>query len=71
MNKLSEDWVNKQGGKLVRYKAFMSANVCNTGQIVFLNQNIPRGVFYYQEQFRAELRCKFMGVYPLPTHTPH
>ena len=62
MNKLSEDGVNMQEGKLVRYKSFVSANECNTGQIVFLNQNIPRGVSYYLEQFGAELRCEFMGV---------
>ena len=47
MSKLSKDGVNMQEGKLVRYKSFVSANECNTGQIVFLNQNIPRGVSYY------------------------
>ena len=62
MRKLSEDGVNMQEGKLVRYKSFVSLNECNTGQIVFLNQNIPRQVSYYLEQFRAELRCEFMGV---------
>ena len=61
MNKLSEDGVNIQEGKLVGYKSFVSANKCNTGQIVFLNQNIPRGVSYYLEQFGAELRYKFKG----------
>ena len=61
MNKISEDGVNIQEGKLVGYKSFVSANKCNTGQIVFLNQNIPRGVSYYLEQFGAELRYKFKG----------
>ena len=69
MNKLSEDWVNKQEGKLVRYKTFMSANECNTGQIVFLNQNIPRGVSYYREQFGAGLRWEFMGINTHPHST--
>ena len=69
MNKLSEDGVNMQEGKLVRYKSFVSANECNTGQIIFLNQNIPRGVSYYLEQFGGELRCKFMGVHTHPHST--
>ena len=38
-------------GELVGYKSFVSANECNTGLIVFLNQNIPREVSYYLEQF--------------------
>ena len=61
MNKLTKDGVNIQEGKLVGYKAFVSANKCNTGQIVFLNQNIPRGVAYFLEQFGAELRYEFKG----------
>ena len=65
MSKLSTDGVNMQEGKLVRYKSFLSANECKTGQIVFLNQNaprLPRWVSYYLEQFGTELRRKFMGV---------
>ena len=58
-----------QEGKLVRYKSIVSANECNTGQIVFLNQNIPRVVSYYLEQFRAELKCGFMGVNTHPHST--
>ena len=69
MNKLSEDVVNMQEGKLVRDKSFVSANECNTGQIVDLNQNIPRGVSYYLEQFGAELRREFMGVNTHPHST--
>ena len=56
-------------GELVGYKSFVSANECNTGLIVFLNQNIPREVSYYLEQFGAELRCKFMGVNTHPHST--
>ena len=71
MNKLNKDGVNIKEGKLVRYKSFGTVNECNTGQIVFLNQNIPRGVSYYLEQFGAELRHKFMGVNTSPHTTLH
>ena len=46
-------------GKLVRYKSFVSANECNTGQ----------RKSYYLEQFRPELRCEFMGVNTHPHST--
>ena len=69
MNKLSEDGVYMQEGKLVGYNSFVSACEYNTGQIAFLNQNIPRGVSYYLEQFGTELRCEFMGVNTHPHST--
>ena len=69
MNKVREDGVNMQEGKLVSYKSFVIANECNTGQIVFLNQNIPRGVSYYLEQLRAELRWEFLGINTHPHST--
>ena len=43
MNKLSEDGVNMQEGKLVRYKSFVSANECNTGQRSFLQSRTVWG----------------------------
>ena len=69
LDKLQKDGVNMQGNKLVGYKSFVSANDCNTCQIVFLNQNIPRGLFHYLKQFGAELRCEFLGVNTHPHAT--
>ena len=69
MNRMNKDGVNIKEGKLVGYKSFVTANNCNTGQIVFLNQNIPRAVSYYLEQYGAELRCEFFSVNTHPHST--
>ena len=62
MNKLSEDGVNMQEGKLVRYKSFVSANECNTGQRSFLLSRTVRG--------RVKMRIHGRQ-YPPTLHTNH
>ena len=62
MNKLSEDGVNMQEGKLVRYKSFVSANRCNTGQRSFLLSKTVRG--------RVKMRIHGRQ-YPPTLHTNH
>ena len=62
MNKLSEDGVNMQEGKLVRYKSFVSANKCNTGQRSFL---LSRTVW-------GRVKIRIHGrQYPPTLHTNH
>ena len=69
MNKLSEDGVNMQEGKLVRYKSFVSANECNSGQIVFLNQSMS---FLVSRTVRGRVKMRIHGHQYQPTlHTNH
>ena len=62
MTRMGKNGVNMKEGKLVGFKSFVTANNCNTGQIVFLNQNIPRAVSYYLKLYGAKLRCEFRGT---------
>ena len=62
IKKLSEDGVNMQEGKLVRYRSFVSANKCNTDQRSFLLSRIVWG----RVQMRIHRR-----QYPPTLHTNH